>query len=112
MEKFFAKYGKPKYAFKMIDSELHDAKHALKDGALPTNREIFAADITDKDFLDLYEKYIDDTFPNELAEAIVKIMDLADSYGYDLKEYIPLVDRYCALKSPKTAGTKLLVRYV
>lgn len=112
MKKFFAKYGKPKYAFKMIFSELHDAKHALKDGALPTNKEIFMPDIPDKEFLDLYEKYIDETFPNELAEAIIKIMDLADSHGYDLKEYIPLVERYCELKSPQKTANKVLVRYV
>jgi len=110
MEKFFAKHGKPKYAFKMIKHELGAAKHALKKEKLPTNKEIFAADISDKDFLELYDKYIDETFPNELAEAVVKIMDLASSYGYDLKDYIELVNRYCALENPQTA--KVLLRYV
>jgi len=110
MEKFFAKYGKPKYAFKMIFSELKDACHALKKGQLPTNKEILMPDISDKDFLDMYEKYIDGTFPNELAEAAIKIMDLASSYDYDLHDYIKLVNRYCDLKNPQ--ATKVLLRYV
>lgn len=110
MEKFFAKYGKPKYAFKMISSELKDACLALKKGQLPTNKEIFMPDVSDKDFLDMYEKHIDGTFPNELAEALVKIMDLASSYNYDLQDYVKLVNRYCELKNPQTA--KVLLRYV
>lgn len=111
MEKFFAKHGKPKYAFKMIHAELKDAKKALKDGALPTNKDIFAEGISDAKFLSLYDQYIDDTFPNELAEAVVKITDLADSYGYNLADYVKVVNRFCEIKNPQTA-TKTLLRYI
>ena len=114
MEKFFAKHGKPEYAFKMVKDELRNAKKALEEDALPNgnHKEIFSPNTPDKEFMDLYESNIKGSFPNELGEAVIKIMDMAEEHGYDLKDYLPLIERYCELKTPQKTSKKMLYRYL
>jgi hypothetical protein len=123
MQKYFEKYGKPRHAFEMIESELKAAKKALKKGEMPETDIATLKSASDSDFTVLYEEQVKGTFPNELAEAIVKIVDFADSYGFNLIDYVEVVSRYCALKSspiPTTVTTtpvipvtsKVVVRYL
>jgi len=118
MDKYFDKYGKPKYAFKMIHSELKDAAWTLKKGKMPSGDISSIKNANDSDFITLYEDQIDVTFPNELAEAVIKIVDLADSYGFNLADYIDVVNRYCMLKNSQSSTTstsplnKVVVRYL
>lgn len=108
LDKFFSKHGKPKYAFKMIHSELKEAKHALKEGWLPTH-DVIPDTVDDKEFLQLYEEHIKGTFPDELSAAGVKLMDFADSCSYNLHDYMSMYNRYCNIEH---GGTKTIVTIV
>lgn len=109
LDKFFSKHGKCKYAFKMIYSEFKEAKHALKEGWLPTH-DVIPDTVDDKEFLQLYEEHIKDTFPDELASGGVKLMDFADSCSYNLHDYMNMYDRYCKLKNGESKAAVTVVR--
>lgn len=117
MNRYFEKYGKPKYAFKMIYSELYDACRALKKEKDKTPwvlNKTQVANMSDVEFQTWYEETVDGCFANELAEAVTKIVDLADSYDYCLPDYVDLVNRYCLLKNPPVvpSSPKVAIRYL
>lgn len=105
--KFFTKHGKPKYAFEMIHHELKEAKHALKKEMFPTI-DVIPDTVDDKEFCALYEEHIEDTFPDELASAGIKLMDFADSCNYNLSEYINMRNRYLAIKNGVTTKVTII----
>lgn len=112
MKKYFEKYGKPKFAFEMIKEELKVAEKALKKEKMPSADISTIKSASDGDFITMYEEHIKGTFPNELAEAVIKITDLADSYNFNLPDYIEVVNRYCVLKNPQSTSSRVVVRYL
>ena len=50
--------------------------------------------VSDKDFIEHFERTEKDTFQDELADAVIRILDLAEYYGIDLQAHIKAKHRY------------------
>ena len=105
MEKYFEKHGSLEYAFEMIKDELNEAYNALKEseGNIPN---AISKTSEDEEFLSLYKRQIKGTFPDELASAGIKLIDIADSYDFDLHNFIEMQIRYTDLKEVKNSGMR------
>jgi glutathionylspermidine synthase len=98
--KFFAKHYKMSDALKSIKAELYEAKKAFHDDFLPVARPelIDGTTLTDDQFMAEYSSTIKDSFPDELSEAVIKIIDLADAFDYNIFDYVSMHQRYCKIK--------------
>ena len=50
--------------------------------------------VSDKDFIEHFEKTEKDTFQDELADAVIRILDLAEHFEIDLQAHIKAKHRY------------------
>ena len=50
--------------------------------------------LSDDEFIDSFLKHVKDTFEDELADSIIRIMDLAAYKGIDLEQHIKAKNRY------------------
>ena len=91
----------------LIVSELSEAMEAdrnLKYSKLP-NIERLSALVKNDDplFKTTFEERIKDTFEDELADVVIRVMDLCGGYGIDIESHVRLKMAYNALR-PRLHG--------
>jgi NTP pyrophosphatase (non-canonical NTP hydrolase) len=69
---------------------------------LTTEQEsILSGSPTDSDFQTYFQEFVKDTFEDELADIMIRVMDLAEHKGVDLEKHILLKMRYNSLRPHK-----------
>lgn len=61
---------------------------------------------TAAEFKDEFEEWLKDTFADELADIVIRVMDLAEWKGIDLQAHIEAKMRYNAMRKYKHGGKK------
>ncbi|MDD5791450.1 MAG: hypothetical protein PUD22_02570 [Erysipelotrichaceae bacterium] len=95
----------------LIVSELSEALEADRKGKdthklpLPIEKSILCR-IGDSDFdkstwKDYFESYIKDTIQDEIADALLRIMDLCGRYDIDIDTHVAIKSYYNSLRKPK-----------
>lgn len=86
----------------LIHSEVSEALEADRKN-LHTKANIFAVNgwTADADFTDSFKNNVKDTFEDELADTMIRVMDLAAYKGIDLEEHIKAKMRYNSLREHK-----------
>ncbi|WP_394749592.1 nucleoside triphosphate pyrophosphohydrolase family protein [Spongiimicrobium salis] len=86
----------------LIHSEVSEALEADRKDTY-TAGNIFAVNgwNSDADFKDSFEKYVKDTFEDELADIMIRVMDLAAFKGIDLDQHISAKMRFNSLREYK-----------
>lgn len=79
----------------LIVSEVSEAMEADRKGKYFTeNIKALNGWFEDDDFIPSFESCCKDTFEDELADAMIRIMDLAEEKGIDLSGHIKAKNRY------------------
>lgn len=71
-------------------SELTEAQASMRIGNIETDWKSFDRDlkIFPNDFMKLYDKYIKDSFADEIADCVIRCLDLLYGMGYDAGRHI------------------------
>lgn len=92
----------------LIVSELSEAMEAdrRKDFVSQDKTDLFDLCYNDDgDFLEnQFQNYVKDTFEDELADTVIRILDLAEMLGIDLEKHIQLKSDYNKTRSYKHGG--------
>lgn len=81
----------------LIVTELGEACEALRRGEMGDKNSVKLAVkemIRGNGEVDNFKDYVKNTFPDELADVIIRTCDLAEFLGYDLETYVALKMRY------------------
>lgn len=90
----------------LIVSEISEAQEAdRKDHRTVTSVQAVMGWKSDSDFIPHFEKEVKNTFEDELADAVIRILDLAEWKGIDLETHIFAKMRYNTTR-PKYHGKK------
>ena len=86
----------------LIHSEVSEALEADRKD-IYTSENIFAVNgwTSDADFKDSFKRKVKDSFEDELADIMIRVMDLAAFKGVNLEEHIKAKMRYNALRPHK-----------
>ena len=86
----------------LIHSEVSEALEADRKGReCSYNMKVMNGWTKDQDFKEYFEGNVKDTFEDELADVIIRVMDLAEMKGIDLEQHITAKMRYNSLREPK-----------
>lgn len=90
----------------LIHSEVSEALEADRNGSY-TKVSMLAINgwVSDIDFNDSFKQNVKDTFEDELADVMIRVMDLAAFKGIDLESHIRAKMRYNSLR-PNKHGKK------
>lgn len=86
----------------LIHSEVSEALEADRKDVFAT-KNILAVNgwVTDEDFKESFKRGVKDTFEDELADIMIRVMDLAAFKGVDLEQHIKAKMRYNSLRPHK-----------
>lgn len=92
----------------LIHSEISEAFEAFrKDRFFDTTKVNFLNTLAfDDDFKREFEKHCKDTFEDEIADSIIRLLDLCGKMGIDLEYHISQKMRYNAMRGYKFGGKK------
>jgi NTP pyrophosphatase (non-canonical NTP hydrolase) len=82
----------------LVICELAEAVEADRKGRYANRTQMYAALRTNKDFVTYFEYFIKDTFEDEMADAIIRLLDMAAARGIELSTNIGFIE---------TEGTKI-----
>lgn len=86
----------------LIHSEVSEALEAdRKDRYINTSIKSVVGWINDEDFINSFESNTKDTFEDELADVMIRVMDLAAMKGIDLESHIHAKMRYNSTREHK-----------
>lgn len=93
----------PEHFLMLVITELSEAVEAHRDGRVTTRRTIdeYIKDSRGEFSPELFKSRIKDSVADELADAYIRLLDLAGGFGYDIE-----------LKDPKTLNYKELLECV
>ncbi len=90
----------------LVVSELAEALEADRKNRYSLNNpKDIEALANDEDFNDAFSKHVKDTFEDEIADAVIRLFDMAAGLGIDLESHIEAKLRYNANR-PKMHGKK------
>jgi len=92
---------KSKYSSGLLSRE----RDTLEGEERITLYEVLEYRLEDEKFFDVFERTVKDSFEDELADIIIRVMDLAHYKGIDLEKHILLKMRYNSLR-PRKHGKK------
>jgi NTP pyrophosphatase (non-canonical NTP hydrolase) len=86
----------------LIHSEVSEALEAdRKSHYCPVNIEGVYGWVNDEDFIPHFKETVKNTFEDELADIVIRVMDLAAFKGIDLESHIKAKMRYNATREHK-----------
>lgn len=89
----------------LVVSELSEAleadRHGKHVGPMSLGAKTSLNDFGDETFNDMFKTYIKDTFEDELADAVIRLFDMAEGMGIDLPFHIDAKLRYNSLRPYK-----------
>ncbi len=86
----------------LIHSEVSEALEADRKGKYNTYGMLSMNGwVQNKNFKEAFEKSTKDTFEDELADIIIRVMDLAGMKGIDLEQHITAKMRYNSMRENK-----------
>jgi NTP pyrophosphatase (non-canonical NTP hydrolase) len=68
---------------------------------VPTINDEYEEKSKDETWKELFEKYIKDSWEDELADVVIRVLDLAEFTGVDLEKHIELKMKYNSLRPYK-----------
>lgn len=91
----------------LIQSELSEALEAIRKKRRADLSEIDELAMWHvDDFRPLFERDVKDTLEDELADAIIRILDFARTMGIDIERHVELKMKYNALRPYKHGGKR------
>ena len=95
----------------LVHSEVSEALEADRNACYSDWYEdeppiILADRYNDADFKESFEKYVKNTFEDELADVVIRVLDIAHSRGFDLEWHIVNKMRYNTMRPYKHGGKK------
>lgn len=85
----------------LIHSEVSEALECDRKKKTISHDPDYVAGLDGEKFKDCFERFIKDTFEDELADIIIRVMDLAVYKNVDLEKHIELKMRYNAMREYK-----------
>lgn len=86
----------------LVVSEISEAQEAdLKDRYTKDSVQEVIRHSSDSDFKTLFEIHIKDTFEDEIADAVIRLFDLAEKKGFDLESHMLAKMRYNEMRPIK-----------
>jgi len=95
----------------LVHSEVSEALEADRnakyaDWMYDTPPIISVESYKDGEFKETFEKYVKNTFEDELADVVIRVLDIAHSRGFDLEWHIVNKMRYNTMRPYKHGGKK------
>lgn len=94
----------------LIHSELSEALEADRKNRHTKKQDISLTELKglndNKQFKGLFELYVKDTFEDEIADTVIRCMDMSAHMGFDLQKHIELKMRYNSLREKMHGGKK------
>ena len=87
----------------LVTSELAEALEADRKGSYATDsllNSLFNVEDNDR-FKEDFERLVKDTFEDEVADAVIRLLDLCGGLGIDLGKHVELKLRYNSLRGKK-----------
>lgn len=80
----------------LVTSELGEAMEAHRKGKLTKKHQLdyFFASQDYSDKMDMFKENVKDTFEDEIADAVIRLLDLSAGLGIDLEKHINAKVRY------------------
>lgn len=85
----------------LIHSEVSEALECDRKKKSISHDPEYVAGLDGDRFKDSFERFIKDTFEDELADIMIRVMDLAEHKGVDLEKHILLKMRYNSMRPHK-----------
>jgi NTP pyrophosphatase (non-canonical NTP hydrolase) len=87
----------------LIHSEVSEALESDRNGMYVTypNMDAINGWVSDKDFLKAYKLHVKSNFEEEMADIVIRVMDLCAFKGIDLEAHIKAKMRYNSLREYK-----------
>lgn len=85
----------------LIHSEVSEALECDRKNKTISHSPEYVAEQEGEKFKDCFERFIKDTFEDELADIMIRVMDLAAYKEIDLEKHIALKMRYNAMRPHK-----------
>ena len=90
----------------LVTTELAEAMESHRKGKfcqLETFNDTYFDNLKDAEFKQAFEKNIKDTFEDEMADALIRILDMCGGLEIDIEKHVELKLRYNSLR-PKLHG--------
>jgi NTP pyrophosphatase (non-canonical NTP hydrolase) len=84
----------------LIHSEVSEALEADREN-IYSNCDISTYSDFDESFIEWFKKHVKDSFEDELADIMIRVMDLAESKGINLEDHIKAKMKYNSLREHK-----------
>lgn len=86
----------------LIHSEISEALEADREGRYTeSNMNVINGWVSDEDFKKYFKDEVKDTFEDELADVMIRVMDMAAYRRIDLEQHIKAKMRYNSLREHK-----------
>lgn len=85
----------------LIHSEVSEALECDRKKKTISHDPDYVAGLEGERFKDSFERFIKDTFEDELADIMIRVMDLAEHKSVDLEKHIILKMRYNSMRPHK-----------
>lgn len=82
-------------------SELSEALEADRKGRKTPDNVVFLLGYPDKMFEDLFERQVKDTFEDEMADTIIRVLDMCGHLGIDIESHVEAKMRYNSTREAK-----------
>jgi NTP pyrophosphatase (non-canonical NTP hydrolase) len=85
----------------LIHSEVSEALEADRENRYASNNVAKLDGLSDEEFKSTFDSSVKNTFEDELADILIRVMDLAGYKGIDLEKHINFKMRYNAMRESK-----------
>lgn len=89
----------------LIHSELSEALEADRKNKY-CKSEGLGEELTDQEFKEWFQNYTKDTFEDEIADVVIRCLDMSAHLGFDIEKHILLKMRYNSLRPIMHGGKK------